>query len=124
MADEGPWDVILRINGAWQCGEIDAVADLFHPDVVIVHPGFDGRTEGREACLESYRAFGREAKVLRLDELDPQVDIVGRTAVVTYEFKITYEVDGGGRHDAGRDVFVLVQSGERWRVVWRTLVLR
>jgi uncharacterized protein (TIGR02246 family) len=123
MADDSPWEAVQKINRAWRTGEISDVGELFHPDAVIVHPGFEGRTEGREACLQSYRDFAAQATVRRLDEYDPQVDVTGDTAVISYGFQIDYEMDGETYADAGRDVFVLTRAGGRWQAIWRTLVM-
>ncbi len=125
MADDGAWEVVRRINRAWTSGDLDDMAELFHPDVVVVHPNFEGRSEGREACVGSYRDFAAQATVKRLDEFDPQVDVFGDTAVVTYGFQLEYEMGGAALLDRGRDLFVLRRrdgSGP-WQVIWRTLVM-
>ena len=123
MADDGPWEIVQRINRAWRRGDADGMGELFHADAVIVHPGFEGRTVGREACVESYREFTAQATVRRLAELDPQIDVVGDTAVVTYGFEIDYDMGRETRAEKGRDVFVLTRGKGSWRVVWRTLVM-
>jgi uncharacterized protein (TIGR02246 family) len=124
MADDGPWEVVQRINRAWRNGDMDGLGELFHADSVFVHPDFAGRTEGREACVETYREFAANATIRRLEEIDPQVDVVGDTAVVTYGFRIHYEMGGEMQADSGRDVFVLTRTtGGRWQAVWRTLVM-
>lgn len=123
MAD-GPWETVRAINAAWRTGDVLGLRDRFHEDAVMVPPGFEGRSEGREACVRSYQEFTDNATVRRLDELDPQVDVVGDTAVVTYRFEISYEMGGETQHDAGRDVFVLVRSAAgAWQAVWRTVVM-
>ncbi|MDQ4097067.1 MAG: nuclear transport factor 2 family protein [Actinomycetota bacterium] len=124
MADVGPWHVVQRINRAWQSGDADSLEEFFHPDVVVVHPRFEGRTAGRDACIESYREFAAATTVRRLDEFDPQIDVVGDTAIVTYGFRIQYEMGGEAMVDTGRDMFVLTRvAGDPWRAVWRTLVM-
>jgi uncharacterized protein (TIGR02246 family) len=121
---DGPWETVQRINRAWRNGDAAGIARLFHPDAVIVHPGFEGRSEGRNACVRSYQEFAEQVAVQRLDEFDAHIDVVGDTAVVTYEFEISYLMDGDEMHDSGRDVFVLSRAGGgRWQVIWRTLVM-
>lgn len=120
-----PWETVQQINQAWQAGDADAIGRLFHEDAVIVHPGFDGRSEGRDACVRSYQEFADEVAVYELEAFDAQTDIVGDTAVVTYGFEISYEVDGEVWDDAGRDLFVLTREpGGSWRAIWRTLVMK
>ena len=123
MAEDGPWKVVQKINKMWRSGDVDGLGELFHPDAVVVHPGFEDRAQGRAACVDSYREFAGLTTVTRLDEFDQQVDVVGDTAVVTYGFRIDYEMDGKANTDRGHDVFVLKRGGGGWKVVWRTVVL-
>lgn len=123
MADDGPWQAVQRINRAWRTGDAGGIAELFHPDAVIVHPGFDGRSEGRDACVQSYVDFAGEATVRTLDEHSLSVDRVGDTAVVTYGFTIDYDLDGQPYKDRGTDLYVLKQVEGRWQAIWRTLVM-
>ncbi|HEX6597200.1 MAG TPA: nuclear transport factor 2 family protein, partial [Acidimicrobiales bacterium] len=84
MADDGPWQAVQSINRAWRTGDARGIAELFHPDAVIVHPGFEGRSEGRDECVQSYVEFAGQATVRSLDEYGTAVDVVADTAVVTY----------------------------------------
>jgi ketosteroid isomerase-like protein len=91
--------------------------------VVIVHPGFQGRSTGRDAAVGSYVAFTSQAKVLAFEEVAEDVDVYGDTAVVSYTFVIAYETGDGRRlQEQGRDLFVLKRENRRWRAVWRTLL--
>jgi len=119
-----PWGVVRDINQAWRTGDATGIGELFHPDAVIVHPGFEGRTEGREDCILSYLDFASQADIRRLEEFDPQVDVVDDTAVVSYAFEIDYEMNGQAFSDSGTDLFVLSRSREgQWQAVWRTLLM-
>lgn len=124
VGDGDPLDVIRLLNQAWRTGEVDAIDDLFHPDAVIVHPGWEGRTEGREACVQSYLDFAMQATVHRLEEFDTEVDVVNDTAVVSYGFELDYEMNGAPLSDSGTDLFVLTRGrGGHWQVMWRTLIM-
>ena len=119
-----PWDTVRQINRAWRTGDASEIAELFHPDAVIVHPGFEGRTEGREDCVLSYIDFAQQADVRRLEEFDPQVDVVADTAVVSYAFEIDYLMNGQAFQDSGTDLFVLNRGRDgQWQAVWRTLIM-
>lgn len=121
--DADPWDTVRQINDAWRSGDAVDIGHLFHPDAVIVHPGFESRTEGREACVDSYVAFALQARISRLEEFEPQIDVVGDTAVVTYGFEIDYEMEGQAFEDGGTDLFVLTRTNDGWQAIWRTLVM-
>jgi uncharacterized protein (TIGR02246 family) len=124
VADDGPWEAVQRINRAWRAGDPTGIAELFHPDAVIVHPGFEGRSEGRDECVQSYVEFAGQATVHSLEEYGVTVDVVGDTAVVTYGFTIDYDLDGQPYRDRGTDLYVLTRAGEGWQAIWRTLVMR
>lgn len=124
MADDGPWQAVQQINRAWRTGDASGIAELFHPDAVIVHPGFEGRSEGRDECVQSYVEFAGQATVRSLDEYGTAVDMVGDTAVVTYGFTIDYDLDDQPYTDRGTDLYVLARTGDgRWQAIWRTLVM-
>jgi hypothetical protein len=44
-----------QINQVWLTGNVEALAPLVHPEIVMVGPGFAGRIQGREP----FRADGR-----------------------------------------------------------------
>ncbi len=123
MADGNPWETVQQINQAWVSGEVGQIDELFHPNAVIVHPGFEGRTEGRDDCVQSYLEFAMQAQVHRLDAFDEQIDVVDNTAVVSYGFEIEYEMNGQGYTDSGTDLFVLTRAPGGWQVIWRTLLM-
>lgn len=123
MADGNPWETVQQINEAWVSGEVGQIDELFHPKAVIVHPGFEGRTEGRDDCVQSYLEFAMQAQVHRLETFEEQVDVVDATAVVSYGFEIEYEMNGQGYTDSGTDLFVLTAGPTGWQVVWRTLLM-
>jgi uncharacterized protein (TIGR02246 family) len=116
------WDFVQRLNRCWTEGEPEKLRTFFHPDIVIVQPGFQGRAAGRDAAVASYVEFVAQAKVLAFEEKAEHVDVFGDTAVVSYTFEIAYEAEGRRLIEQGRDLFVLRRENRRWRAVWRTLL--
>ncbi len=51
-------------------------------------------------------------------ESDPDIDLWGNTAVATYSWEITYEMNGQNYHESGQDLFVLTRDEDGWRAVW------
>ena len=116
------WQIIHDINDAWVNSNPEKIADYFHENIVISHPDFQKRGEGRESCVESYKDFCRHATVHDYKEMDPEVNVFGNTAVAVYRFEITYEIKGESFYDTGQDVFIFTSEGNKWKAVWRIVV--
>lgn len=116
-------DLLIRLNAAWTQLRFADLEPLLHPEAVFVHPGWSGRSEGREACVKSYREFMTKAKLTEFTTTDVMVDTWGTTAVAAYRFVIAWEEDGKPDRAQGQEAFVLARGPEGWRIVWRTLVL-
>ena len=114
--------VLSRLSAAWREERFDELEDILHQSVVFVQLGFNGRVEGRTACVNTYREFMSSAKVVDYSESDPTVDVWGGTAVATYRFEMAWEMNGKPHHEVGRDMFVFVREDSRWQVVWRTMI--
>lgn len=61
--------------------------------MVIVAPGFEDQPSGRQACVDSYRDFSAQATVRDFQEAGHQVDLFGNTAVVSFHYDTTYEMN-------------------------------
>lgn len=116
------WTLLQAMNRAWLAGEFEGFERFFHPDVVIIAPGFQERSEGRVECVASYQEFAELAEIHDYQEIDPQIDVTGSTAVVSYTFDINYTLEDEENRDIGQDLFVLTREDGAWRIVWRTLV--
>ncbi|MFY9558273.1 MAG: nuclear transport factor 2 family protein [Blastocatellia bacterium] len=116
-------ELIKQINDAWVHGRLEQLASLFNEEIVMVHPDFIQRTEGRAACVASYEDFCKQATVRDFKINNPGIDVFGNTAIATYSYEIEYEMGGERFNDAGRDVFVLVRDNDRWQAVWRTMII-
>ncbi|MBN2289905.1 MAG: nuclear transport factor 2 family protein, partial [Candidatus Glassbacteria bacterium] len=113
--------LLQKINRAWVEGRPEELGEYFHEKAVIVHPGFQGRSEGREACVSGYRDFISRAEVREYRETGFAVDLWGDTAVASYQFEIAYAMGGKEYRESGRDLFVFTREGGRWLAAWRTL---
>ncbi|HEX6747494.1 MAG TPA: nuclear transport factor 2 family protein [Longimicrobium sp.] len=120
-ADErGAADLLRRINEAWLEGRPRDLAPLFDPGIVMRYPG--GRAEGRDAMVGGFVAFLESARVHTFEHDEPQVDVVGATAVASLGFTMVYEREGSRYRSTGRDLWVFSGDGGEWRAVWRTML--
>lgn len=111
---------IRNSNQAWASGEVAKVQELFHPAAVLVTPGFSQRLEGREAILRSYEDFIHQAVTREFEEFDHSVDLFGDSAVATYRYRVTYELNGDTRQREGSEILVFRRMGQGWQAIWRT----
>ena len=113
--------VLERINDSWRSGQLDHLGDCFHPDMVIVGPGYQELARGRDACVGSYRAFLRDCVVRAYRESELAVREWGEVAVATYAWEMDYEQGGRLHREVGTDLFVFERRGEGWLAVWRAV---
>ena len=115
------WQIIQAINDAWLKGQAEDLIDYFHDDMVIVTP--DGKEQGRGkvVCVESYKGFSSMAIIKDFTNRDTAVEVYGNTAIASYTFEMTYEMNNQSFNDIGRDIYVLNRKAGKWLTVWRTI---
>jgi uncharacterized protein (TIGR02246 family) len=114
--------LLRRINQAWLEGRPRDLAPLFHPDIVMILPGFAGRLQGREQMVSGFVDFCANAKVHAFEADEEQIDVIGQTAVASVAFTMVYERQGQRFRSTGRDVWVFTREGGDWLAVWRTML--
>src|SRR5450631_3158812 len=103
--------VLERINSAWLTQEPDGIADrmapCFHEQVLFVGPGFVPVVQGRQAGVQSYIDFRRQATIHSCTIEEPIIHVVADTAVVTSKWRIAYSLDENRYEESGQDAYVL-----------------
>ena len=113
--------IVRSINDHWRARRYDQIAGLLAEEVVLAAPGFGHRVTGREAYVKSYHDYDASAKTLEFSTGEPQIDLVGDTAVAVCPFDVTYEYGGTTYHERGHDILVFTRSSGTWKVAWRTM---
>jgi ketosteroid isomerase-like protein len=111
------WETLRKLNDCWTKGDGKDLVRYFHRDMVAITPTDRNRREGREDCVAGWVGFASLAKVLKWKEFDPQIQLYGDTAVVTYYFDMEFEMGGRAIRMGGRDLFVFAKEGNRWWAV-------
>lgn len=114
--------VVQTINPVWLNGQVEALAPMVDPDIVMVFPGFTGRIQGRDQFLAGFRDFCENAKVHEFHDHDYQSDLIGDTAVVTFRYDMIYERSAERYRASGRDLWVFRGQNDGWIAVWRTML--
>jgi ketosteroid isomerase-like protein len=111
-----------RINRAWLDGQVNDLAPLVHPEIVMVFPGFSGQVQGRNEFIAGFSDFCQNAKIHEFREDDFRVDVAGDTAVISFRYEMVYTRSGGRFRSTGRDLWVFQSQGGAWIAVWRTML--
>ena len=90
--------------------------------MVIVGPDFLELGKGQKECIKSYKDFIDKAKIKDFNEEDATVYVYGETAIASYSYDISYEVDGQTFNESGRDMFVFLYEDKKWQAVLRTML--
>ncbi len=118
--------VLERINSAWLKYEPDKIADAmacyFHEQVVFVGPGLVPVVQGRQAGVQSYVDFRRQATVHSCEIDEPVIHVVADTAVVTGKWRIAYSLGENRYEETGQDAYVLSRTSDQWQVIWRAML--
>ncbi len=114
------WQTIQSLNHAWTVeGNTEKLREYFHKDMVAITATDRERLEGREACIASWKAFVEATKIHHWHAVAPKIQLYGngKTAVVTYYYDMSFDLDGQTKRLGGRDMFVLVNENGHWWVV-------
>ena len=115
------WHVIEAINQAWTSDRAGDIAEFLHHDCVMVAPDFDQYLRGRDAVVNSYVEFTRQATTHDFKVHNASVDIFRDTAMVNCAFAVTYSLNGKTYAGTGRDIWTLIRVEGHWLGVWRSL---
>lgn len=108
---------IKAMNETWTKGDGSGLRNYFHPNMVAITATDQDILYGRDACLASWQGFARSAQIHRWEEIEPQVQLYGDTAIVTYYYDMTFDMNGENFTMGGRDMLVLVKENGRWWAV-------
>jgi ketosteroid isomerase-like protein len=125
MSDEVKY-LIRTINDSWLTKKPDEIskilADCFHEDMMIKGCNLETLASGWEACVRSYVDFVKQAKISAFSQDEPDIQVVGDTAIATYGWNITYTLEGKEYTEPGHDVFVFTRTNGKWLAVWRAML--
>lgn len=108
---------VKALNETWTKGAAHELDHYFHPHMVAITATDRDILRGRQACLASWETFSRAATIHQWTERDMDVKVHGDTAVVTYYFDMSFDIQVRTIRLGGRDMFVLVKENGRWWAV-------
>ena len=111
------WETLRELNDCWTQGDGRDLVHYFHENMVAITPTDRLRREGRKACVEGWVGFAAHARIHYWKELDPQIQVFGSAAIVTYYFDMAFDMGGQTIQLGGRDMFTFIKENGKWWAV-------
>ncbi len=114
-------DAILKIErDAWEAVKnknIDAFSDYFAEDASMFGEGQAYRIRGKADLMRAMEAWLNQHDLTSYQMLDPQVQILGNTALLTYYFSVSGTSGGKNFSHSGKISMVYLKQDGKWRVL-------
>ncbi len=115
---------ILALNDCWQQGDLAALEQFYHPDVVLLPPDLGAPIRGREAVVASYLEFLQAATLNHFEVLDLQIfPFAGSSGTATFAahltFAVNYTLDGETYVEKGLEAYILSEDANGLKILWR-----
>jgi Domain of unknown function (DUF4440) len=108
-----------RISELWRLAAWDELANCFAEGIVQVGPRLKELGRGRQAAIDSYRAFMAGAQLTEYHEENFRAEVWPGFATAVYEWRMKYITEGERRFSSGTDQFLFQKADGRLLAVWR-----
>ena len=124
MTVEDARKFLTALNECWQAGDLAAIADFYHPDVVLLPPDLGAPIHGRDAVVASYREFLDAAtldlfEITSLDVFPFDTGSGAATLVAHLAFDVAYTLNEETYVEKGLEVYTLGEQNGQMKVLWR-----
>lgn len=102
---------------AYKNKQIDALQDYYADDATVFSDDQAYRVRGRADLLRALEAGMKQSDLLSYQILDPQVSVLGDTAVLTYYLTESAMRDGKTANRAAKVSIVFVRQDGKWRAL-------
>jgi ketosteroid isomerase-like protein len=118
---EAEGQAIIQIErNAWEAyknKKIEAFNDYYADDASAFSDEQAYRVRGKADILRGMEASMKQSDLLAYQILDPQVQVLGDTALLTYYYSESEMKDGKSSENAGKVSMVFVRQGGKWRAL-------
>ena len=111
------WATLRALNDAWTQGNPDDLTQYFHRNMVAITATDRHRIHGGAACVAGWKGFANAARIHYWKEVDPVIHVYGDSAVVAYDFDMSFDMGGKTIDMGGRDMFFFVKEAGKWWAV-------
>lgn len=110
------WAFIRSLNDAWTKEKGERLREYFHPRMVAITPVDRLRCKGAQ-CAEGWQKFAQTTTIHSWREEDPDIEMFGNTAIVTYYYTMDVTMGSNRTKLAGRDMLTVTKEGGRWWLI-------
>jgi ketosteroid isomerase-like protein len=118
---EAEGQAIIKIErDAWEAyknKQLDALNDYYADDASVFSDEQAYRVRGKADILRGMEASMKQEDLVSYQILDPQVQVLGDTALLTYYYTENSTKDGKPSENAGKVTMVFVKQGGKWRAL-------
>ena len=111
-----------RLNAAWREQRFDDLHQYLDEHIVMKGPGLKTIGRGRAALVQSYVDFMGRSTITAYEESNHSIDVNQSTAVVAYDWSMTWEQSGKQDNASGQDMFVFERREAKWIAVLRVML--
>jgi hypothetical protein len=111
-----------RLNQAWRNHRFEELHEYFDDNIVMHGPELKELVRGRERLVQSYVDFMGKSQVTAYSESNYYVHQWQTSAVVGYDWSMTWVQNGKTDSASGKEMFVFELRGVRWVAVLRVML--
>ena len=111
------WGFVRALNDSWTKEKGERLSEYFHPRMVAITPADNLRLKGAAKCIAGWQGFAQASTIHSWREDEPDIELFGDTAVVTYYFAMDVTVGADRMNLTGRDMLVLKKENGRWWLI-------
>jgi uncharacterized protein (TIGR02246 family) len=98
----------------WCDGDPSGYLELYASDIVYFDPFLERRMDGLDAITRYYEAIRGQAKAERFELINPQVQVVGDAAVLTFNY---VSVESSGAENRWNCTEAYRKRANKWEII-------
>lgn len=112
-------NTIKAWNDAFAANDPSVYFQFVHEDETLFLPSCPFRIEGKSDDREEFEYSLKKGwtRIGYFQEMQPRVQVIGNTAIVTYHNRGTYGVDDNEKNIYLKETDVLVKEDGKWKVI-------
>jgi uncharacterized protein (TIGR02246 family) len=118
LPDDRAIDLLVsQMLGAWQAGDSEGMHKFYADDITVISGAWEPPIFGWANYARAYEAQRARASSFRLERTNSYTKVMGDTALVTYQWQFSGDVDGKPTQAFGHTTLVLQKRAGNWLII-------